>query len=155
MSNINDVLSQFSKKEIMSVAKELGLDAQPDDQKVQLVNEIVRLGTRLSNDPNSDVDISELAVSMLVTAEVIDEEGNPLVKEEDDSDVELPENLPECWGYADDKDPACGKCIVMKQCMKLRISRRPQCFGELFSVHAPECIACLEAKFCKIEVERK
>ena len=156
MSNVDDVLSQFNKKEIIAVAKELGADVQPDDQKLELVKRLISIGIRLANSDDSTLELSETAVALLVTAEVIDEEGNPLIKEEDGSDdVELPDNLPQCWGYADEKDPACGKCLVFKPCTKLRIERRPQCFGQLFDKHAPECIACLEAPFCKIEVEKR
>lgn len=57
---------------------------------------------------------------------------------------------PQCYGFAEERDPACKRCRVMEYCKKERLASRPACFGKLFSATDENCADCLEAASCKI-----
>jgi hypothetical protein len=101
---------------------------------------------------------SDLLFEFLVTAEIITESGDlvehnkEVVKEEPvpEAAAPTPDVKPECYGYEDDRDPACNKCKLQVECRQVRIANRPDCFGKLYETVAPECAVCIEAPFCAI-----
>jgi len=97
-----------------------------------------------------------LLFEYLVAAEIIDEDGNLIGEVETDAkpaEQSVPkENMPPCYGFEDDRDPACKRCKVAQSCRTTRVESRPACFGKLYAEHDENCMACIEAPFCKIEV---
>lgn len=57
---------------------------------------------------------------------------------------------PDCFGFADDRDPACKRCALYNYCAEEHIASLPACYGELYLANDPECGACMEAPFCKL-----
>ena len=57
---------------------------------------------------------------------------------------------PPCYGFAEERDPACKRCRVFEYCQKVRMASRPACYGKLFSATDENCNDCLEAASCKI-----
>jgi len=94
----------------------------------------------------------------LYVAEYIDDEGNLLEEEEDEQieDVstqveeakEVDQTPPDCYTFADERDPACKKCKLVRECVLARIDNRPLCFGQFFDDTAEECKVCIEAPLC-------
>lgn len=147
--NANDIATQFTKKELIDLSMGLGLNWSTDNQKLDMISKMIAIGTYLAHS-DIDIELSPEVIQFLISAEVIDENGTPR-KEID----ELPEKLPPCFGYADNDDPSCQKCVVFVGCQGTRLSKRPPCFGKEYQVTAPECILCFEAKFCKLYLEKE
>lgn len=143
MSALEDVQSQFTKRELSDLSKELGLEFTSDDSKQSMISLMITEGNKIAHS-EEDVDISGLLMDFLIVAEVVDEDGNPLMKEEVQEEI-----THKCYGYWDDKDPACGKCKIASLCKKKRLSNRPKCYGK-FSSSVDECRSCFEAALCKL-----
>jgi hypothetical protein len=152
---VKELCTQFKKKEILNIAEELGLSKSVDSASSDVISNIL---DNLDGEgiPESD-DCSDLMFEFLVAAEYIDEEGNILEEEEDEVEQKTEDikeiQLPECFTFEDDRDPSCMKCRVKEECNTERINHRPECFGIAYSDKAEECIACLEASFCKAAVQ--
>jgi len=145
---VRDVISQFSKPEIVSISKELQVDAT-GKSSIVLVEECIKKIKHLLE--NEEVDLSDLSFEFAVTAEIIDENGNELEDKEIEQEAietNIPENAPECYTYAaaNPADPSCKKCRVLIDCQARRITRRPKCFGnpKLYNPKDVECEHCLE-----------
>jgi hypothetical protein len=157
--NIKDVVSQFSKPEIISIAEELQVDATGKSSIVLIEELIIKIKHLLEEE---DVELSDLAYEFAETAEVIDEEGNALESEKPKEVVKdvIPANAPECYIYAaaNPADPSCKKCRVLVECQARRILRRPKCFGnpKLYNSKDVECERCLENidGFCSAEATK-
>lgn len=145
----NDLLTQFTKKELITLSRELGLNWSSDDQKLDIIDKMVHIGIYLAHS-DTDIELSLEAIQFLVTAGVIDEDGIPRKEME-----ELPEKLPPCFGYADNDDPSCQRCVVFIACHAKRLTQRPPCFGLEYQATAPECVLCFEARFCKLSIEKE
>jgi len=139
---VREIAGQFSKPELLEVAKELDLESKSTDQARNIIRNIIS-DLDKQGIPDEE-ECSDLMYEFLVAAEFIE------VEEEEEPDEVEPIKLPECFGFEDNKDPACGKCRVKDQCIKERTANRPECFGLLFSKNAEECRVCLEASFCAI-----
>lgn len=162
-SVVRDIQREFTKSEIIEIADELDLDFSSTIQTKTIVAEI--MGDMQEHGvPHAD-DCSDLMFEFLIVAGITDEDGNLLEQEpiedeggETESEVEvvsldeLPvgeDELPDCYTYADPKDPACKRCKVQRWCMQERIANRPDCFGRLFAKNNDDCHICLEAVYCQ------
>ena len=143
---IQDVVSQFSKPEIVSISAELQVDAA-GKSSIVLIEELVSKIRQLLE--KEDVELSDIAYEFAETAEVIDEEGNVLEAKVKQETVEaVKKDEPECYKYAaaNPADPSCKKCRMLELCKTRRIARRPKCFGnpKLYDPKDVECEKCLE-----------
>lgn len=151
---LKDIVTQFKKKELLEISEELGLEYTVDSRSSEMAGGILA-NLDQNGIPEAD-DCSDLMFEFLVAAEYMDEEGNIL--EEEENEVEKTEEvkeivLPECYTFEDDRDPSCMKCRVKDACKVERINHRPECFGISYFDKAEECVACLEASFCKVAVQ--
>jgi len=160
------LLQDFSKEELLAIAEELeiklpkgmGTMARGIIQSVyaNLDKEGVPDATFGGSLATDEDEVSELLFDFLLAAEYVDEDGNILEDDEteekggDAEEIEeLPDDLPECFGYAEIKDPACRKCKIYNLCAIERIGTRPECFGVLFKLQDEECLSCIEANECQ------
>ena len=140
----NELMGVFTKTEIIAIAEELGLpldDGRPTAlQILQMIDDDLR-----QHGVPPEEDCSELLDDFLFQAGWIDEDGNPIAKVEVQPDVVLPE----CFSWADERDPSCKRCKVFEACLVKRIAKRPGCYGKLFMASNEDCMACLEASTCR------
>ena len=156
---IQDVVSQFSKPEIVSISAELEVDAT-GKSSIVLIEELISKIRQLLE--KEDVELSDIAYEFAETAEVIDEKGNVLESKQEEPKPETvaPRDEPECYKYAaaNPADPSCKKCRVLVECQARRILRRPKCFGnpKLYNYKDVECERCLENidGFCSAEATK-
>lgn len=160
IEDYSSLYRDFMKAELLSIAESLGLDTTSETTSKVLVKRIMQ---NLVDEGVPEIDqCDDLMYQFLVAAEMIDINGNLIegeTAEETDAITEEPsesesENVPPCYGFEDDRDPACGKCRVQIACRKLRIRQRPPCFGKLFEVNDENCKVCIEAPFCKQALEQ-
>lgn len=155
---MDNLLKKFSKEEILEVARELDLKVKLGDRS-SLVLEKIMGDLEAHGVPETD-DCSELLFEFLVTADFVDEDGNLLGEGEEEEDsseetVELEVVKPECFSFADKRDPACNRCVLLLECAEVRIRNRPSCYGRLFDRSAEECKVCIEAPFCMVATTNK
>lgn len=155
-----DLVSDFSKKEILAIAEELDLEFSSRVRSSEIVNSILE-DMDENGIPVSD-ECSELLTEFLIAAEYIDDGGNVVEdggdedsKEgSDEKEEEMPAEPPPCFGFADERDPACKRCNAYSVCMEERLATRPECFGRLFSAVAEECKVCIEASPCELAMSK-
>lgn len=149
----------FKKSELLAICSELELKASADDTAIKIVDRIVTdIDEKGLPEPSES---SKLLREFMLTAEYIDEYGNVIeegtgaqiieaqpVQEEA---AKVPQ-LPTCYGLNDERDPACHKCKVARDCHVQRIKNRPECFGKMFDKNAVECQVCIEASACQTEI---
>ena len=155
---LKDVMSQYNKPELMRVVEEAGLELPTSLRAKDVIRAIIAHLHTIDLGNASDV-----VLEFAVTAEIINAAGEYLeeVSEEVENTgqeiiADLADELPRCWGKADleRKDPACARCKIFEYCSDRRLKIRPACFGKLFDLREPECQACLEAPYCKIQREK-
>ena len=61
---------------------------------------------------------------------------------------EIEVEVPDCFGFFDNMDPACRRCDLREYCVEEQDASRAECFGKLYSEEAPECSRCLDASQC-------
>lgn len=173
---ISNLMEQFNKKEILQMSEELGLDNSPSDSMSSvmeaIINDLEENGVPLAED------CSDLLNDFLYVAMFVDEDGNLIeiedIEDEEDEEQEeeekipkrfdtekedepdkepVEDNLPECFSFHDERDPACRKCKVRELCREERVKMRPACFGKLFQKNNADCEVCLERTFCKEAME--
>lgn len=160
MADYGWVQKEFTKREIVKIVRELGMKPDRSIRSAQLITTIT--DDLLENGIPEPQDMSDELFEFLLTIEWINDDGDIIYEEEGGADeedkepvVDLDEvDLPACFGFADSRDPACKRCKVFDLCMKERLSVRPECFGLLFDENHPECQACLEANFCRVESDQ-
>lgn len=142
--NINDVVGQVSKLELADVANEIKLKFDPSASAKDLAKKVCERLNEIARDDSVDIELSELAYEVAITAEIITPDGD-LINE---SEVKV--ELKACFGFADDDaDPSCKKCRLLADCKIERIRIRPKCFGtSKRDEHDPECRVCLEYHEC-------
>lgn len=152
-----EIVKRFGKSGLLSVADELGLSVKSSVNAIDLVD-MIDEDLEVNGVPE---DMTEIAEDLAFVLGYIDEDGNVIEGEDDDAEDELgseeviEEDLPDCFGYADDKDPACKKCKIFSLCMTERIELRPPCFGNMYDGSSPECDNCIEKLDCKEAMEAK
>jgi len=152
--DVATLYKEFNKSEIIEIANELDLKTKVTQSAKIMTNMI--LGDL--NDEGVPEECSELMDEFLYVAEYIDDEGNLLEEEEDEQieDVstqveeakEVDQTPPDCFTFADERDPACKKCKLVRECVLARVDNRPLCFGQFFDDTAEECKVCIEAPLC-------
>jgi len=149
----------FKKSELHEIASELELVISLGTKAVGIVAAIC--GDIEENGVPEYDDASDLMCEFLESAEYTDEDGNLIAdgqKEEPEEVISEKETsiekMPPCFAFADDRDPACGKCSVFTECMNVRISTRPECFGLLPDERNEDCRACLELSLCLIQFQK-
>ena len=145
------IQNTLTKRDLLDVISELSIP-EPDItmRYSQLVDLIVQ-----DCDKNSVPlweDCSKLLRRFLMTAKITDENGELLTTDS----VEIPAEeskesveYPECFGLADQRDPACMRCKVFSECMEKHKNSLPPCYGKSYSDVAPECAICIERVSCK------
>jgi hypothetical protein len=145
---LRKVLMRFNSDDLVDIADELELpeDVEEDGAIVQAVLD------DYDEQGLPDWEMSEELFDLLVLLGKMDEDGNDTAEaEEADAadDVALPDELPDCFGYADTSDTACKKCSIKKPCYAERVANRPECYGKAYAEKSPECSVCLEWKDCQ------
>jgi len=113
----------------------------PDDDCSDLLYNFIRDGGWADEEESDEVEEPE-----------VEEEVKP-VPEQPVEEVEMPD----CFGWADERDKSCKICKVFDLCMTERIAIREQelpCFGLLYAVNDEQCMNCLEAGPCRLIVEK-
>lgn len=161
--DVSNLYKQFNKEEIITIAGELGLDVKARQSVRVLTNKVLSDIEEQGAPDVDDNNISDLMLEFLYTADVIDDDGNYIDKEEDEqiedvstqaeeAVIEDVGQQPDCYTFADERDPACKRCKLMNACLDVRLASRPVCFGQLFDDRAEECKVCIEAPFCSMEM---
>lgn len=152
--DVSDLLRDFTKKEIMTVAGELELVID-DTRQVRGARGVVAsiLHDLEQNGVPEMGDSSDLMLEFLVSAEFIDDDGNLLEQAQSTITETETEEVKEhkCFGYYDVRDPACKRCTHESSCSEAREDSRPECFGVMFLLSDPECDSCIEANACRQE----
>lgn len=144
--------SMYTKDELLTLCEELQVDKiSMSDNTRKLVSKIID-NLNAEGVPEDD-ECSDLLYNFLIDSEFIDDPD----AEEEEAQEEEPQlveeiTLPDCYGFADDRDKSCKICRVFTQCMNERIEIRQNelpCFGTLYDNTAEECKLCLEAGPCR------
>lgn len=150
----------FSKPELLRIAKELDLDPGGLNTRqivLKVVNDLEETGM-----PALD-DCSDELFEFMLNIDMIDEDGaelefsKPPELEEDflEEDVLIQEDVrrPECFSFAEIRDPACKKCVLFDSCSIARREARPKCFSLRYSEKSEECRGCIEANACRVNMK--
>lgn len=163
---VSDLVRGFAKAEVMSVAEEMELGLPMEMNSRKMIEAICAdIDANGVPDPKT---CSTTMMEFLVAAEIITETGDVIIEEEHVKEVavkavkavvktvdEVDMKLPECYGYEDDRDPACISCRVQDACKAERIKNRPACFGKIYDKNDVDCQGCLEAAECALLVNMK
>jgi hypothetical protein len=154
------LIKDFSKKELISCAKELGFKSIPEMSSIAWVRSI--LDDVYLNGVFDFKDCSDLLAEFLVAAEIYTDKGVLLVVEDKVSNNKPKKQSkpvvktasddapkPECYSFWDTEDPACKRCKIVVLCKQAQINNRPECFGKQFDEKAPECQECIIAFMCQ------
>jgi hypothetical protein len=153
--DIRSVQSEFTKDEILELYDDfIGGPAPEGQTKYELIHSIID-DIEANGVPVED-DCTDMMLDFLYVTGYVDEDGN-LLPEPKEGDEESSDGVsemthggvPDCYGFADDRDPACKKCTIFEGCMRERVDVRPECFAQLFDDTSEECSACLEYAACK------
>lgn len=162
---VSGLVRDFSKQEVLEIAEEV-LEEEVSS-KISKLNIVGQVLDDIDDRGIPDLDeCSDLVYEFLVAAEYVegddtddvpeggDEEKEELETEEEEGESGVEDDdLPECYGFADNRDPACKKCRIKSDCMKVRLASRPECYGLLYEDNVGECDICIEALSCKKEME--
>jgi len=145
------IQENFGKRDLLDIVNELSI---PDIELTVRYSEIVEA---IVQDCNTNgvpewEDCSKILRKFLITAKITDKVGE-LLEASTETVEEEPEvgdiEYPDCYGLADERDPACGRCKVVKMCMEKHKESLPPCFGKEYSSAAPECGICIEQTKCE------
>ncbi len=152
--DVATLYKEFNKSEILEIAKELELKAKVT-QSAKVMTNMILENLNAEGVPEK---CSELLDEFLYVAEYIDDDGNLLEEEEEDEQIEDDSTQveeaeviiqePDCFTFADERDPACKRCKLVRECVVARIDNRPACFGQYFDDTSEECKVCIEAPLC-------
>jgi D-alanyl-D-alanine carboxypeptidase len=154
--DVATLYKEFNKSEIIEIAKELELETKVTQSAKVMTNMILDD----LNDEGVPEECSELMNEFLYVAGYIDDDGDLLEEEEDEQiedvstqvdevkEAEEVDQKPDCFTFADERDPACKKCKLVRECVLARVDNRPLCFGQFFDDTAEECKVCIEAPLC-------
>jgi hypothetical protein len=142
----------FKKSELQGIAQELDLPIGKLTTRqlvMAIVNDIEDQGI-----PSTD-DCSDDLFEFLLNIDFIDEDGEILkVSKEKPTEVtnspKEPVEKPECFSFAEIRDPACKRCVIYDRCLEARERARPACFGRSYSADSEECRGCIEASACSV-----
>lgn len=161
MDVIDNVADQFQAAELVLVAEQVGLAPISRWGPRQLIEAVF---AKLAKDGIPDPPTGEfeelgrgelLLEDFLYVAGYVDGKGNPVdrkIKKPALAEYMALHNIPktpDCYTFADDRDPACQRCMLYLYCAEQRLSNLPPCFAVLWDDKAPECGVCIESAFCK------
>ena len=144
------IQENFGKRDLLDIVNELSIpDVEISIRYSKIVEAIVQDCN--TNGVPEWGDCSKMLRKFLMTAKITNKDGELIEASADGSEeVEAGDiEYPDCYGLADERDPACGRCKVMKTCMKKHMESLPPCFGKDYSDIAPECEICIEQNKCK------
>lgn len=142
----------LTKRDLLDVVAELGLgEIEMTTRYADIVDTVIKdLDT---NGVPEWGDCSKLLRKFLMTANITDSAGELIEAESPTEEVaELSSEeieYPDCYGFADELDPACNKCKVMKTCLEIHEQTKPPCYGKEYLNTATECAECLENVKCE------
>lgn len=158
-----DLYKYFSKPQLVLVCKELGVEISVTDPSKSISDKL--LDDMLENGVPENDQCSPLLIKMLKSAGIMNEKGELVEVVDEEVAEEIPtqevesmleesvtESVPDCYGFEDDRDPACQQCKYKEKCKVQRVNNRPPCYGKLYDETSDECKICIEASECK---ERK
>ena len=142
----------FRKQELQQIAEELGIEVGRKNTR-QLVLEAVN-----NLEEEGIPDASNVSVEMfefLLNIDFIDEKGK--IQDIIPEKIVIPEGTvstkPECFSFADIRDPSCKRCIILDECLEQRVLTRPACFGKMFLETSEECRGCIDSGVCREVVD--
>lgn len=152
-----DLLQQFSKPELIDICNELSIQHKGKTSRKLVVAILDDLDNKgLPDDDEMSDDLWEFCdVAGYFDDELEEEDEEPEEDEEEPAEVTI-ENEPDCFSFADERDPACGRCSLFDLCMTERKTIRKtelKCFGIFYNRHDENCQNCLEAGPCRLIVE--
>lgn len=168
MDLIDHVATQFGAAELTLVAEHMGLAVTSrwtQKRLIEAINAIIDKNGIPEPPPTADLEqLSQAQVLVeeyLYIAGYVDGKGNPIERKKTkmplDEWMQL-HNLsktPDCYKFADDRDPACQRCLLYIYCAEARLASLSPCFALLWDAHAPECSVCMDAAFCKEAVKER
>ena len=143
---VKEVMKDFSKEELLGISKELELGLRINTMARDIIQSV--LDDLDENGVPEDEDCSDLLYDFLVATGYVEDDEEDMEGEYAKGGNEGEIDEPECFGWADKRDPACKKCSWLASCVKERVETRPECFGLLFDTTDPECGVCIEASSC-------
>lgn len=165
---IDNTANEFSSAELVLVAEQVGLAPISRWGNRRLVDAI-RLRLRTTGIPDAPPEEKvltrgeELLEDFLYVAGYVDEDGNQTETGGSDNVGTLEEFMakhnikavPPCFGFADDADPACSKCMLYIHCAQDRLANLPPCYALMWDGNQQECKDCLEAAMCKLTMKQE
>jgi len=159
-----ELMRQFTKKELLGMAEELGLGVDAHMNSKSLIKAIMH--DLEENGIPAEEDCSAVLEEFLVAAGFIDESGDIVEDDEDNDDdydeedveeeeTEYVELRPQCFSYHSSRDPACRKCKIADECEKERLRILSKCYGKSFDQHSEECKSCMENMTCRELVNKE
>lgn len=168
MDRIDNVAKEFNSAELVLVAEQCGLAPTSRWGQRQVIEAIIAKIDKdgIPDPPHTDV-VEELGRGEVLLEEFlwlagyVDDNGNPVERKAAKlplTDYMTLHNIskkPDCWSFADDRDPACQRCLLYIYCGEQRLANLPPCFAVLWDANEAECSVCIDAAFCKEAVLAK
>lgn len=160
--DITDHLStQFNTGELTLIAEQVGLAPVSRWTSRQLIDAICATLDKdgIPEPPGTDIETLPQGVLLLdeflYLAGYVDDQGNVIKRAaqklslEQFMELHQLKSKPDCFEYADDKDPACARCIFYLYCAEARLANLPPCYGVIWLNTDVECQNCIDAPLCK------
>ena len=156
--NRHSAMLEFTKKDLLAIADEAGLELPDTTQSVKILDAIIHsLDTEGVFRPD---ECSELMYKFLVASGIFDVDGNitnanAFDTPSEDVVIVIPnDDNPPCMSWADARDPACRKCKHFDVCLRERVAKRPACFGKEFDRREQDCRECIDNADCRKVFEK-
>lgn len=162
MDLVDHTASQFTIAELVIVAETVGLAPTSRWSQRRLIDainaKITKDGIPEPPDIIDDANIPRnviLVEEYLYVAGFVDGQGNIIEHRKDKLSLEdfmALQNIskkPDCYSIADDKDPACQRCLLYKYCIESRLANLMPCYGIAYDATCADCRVCINAPFCK------
>lgn len=164
-----EIARSFSKQDLIAITIELSLRVDPGLHIWKMIEAI--LSDLDESGVPLDDDLSDELFDFLVYAkyitddgtliEIVEGEGEDEVEELEETEKEiedLPEDLPECFGWGDPEDDRnCARCPIVDACVTERDKTIADmaCFGVLYDEKSPDCTDCTIWRLCQAKMEDK
>lgn len=150
----------FTKPELIDIADELDLEVEGFNSRqivLDIINDLDARGI-----PDTE-ECSDELFEFLLNINYISDTGEILeiskkttepVQYSEEIVEETPEvEKPECFSFAEIRDPACKRCILFDACSVARKKARPACFGLRYEARSEECRLCIESTACRTSMK--
>ncbi len=156
MDLTDHLVKKFKPNELVIVAEAVGLSPTSRWGARKLVD-VIFAKVRKDGVPSGGSDGNAgLVNDFMYVAELVDKDGNATVdsnaaKVDLDTfcDDEGIDELPACFGFADDEAPECARCKLYVYCAEDRVQNLPPCYGVRYDSSGGMCQECMEAPHCK------